>query len=139
MVRSLFFPLFEMIFSPSQHSKFNQDRSFTCGSCNEETPGYGNSSRGCPQLKGKCVCDKCNTTVVIPARLAAMGLAVAEFKEKRSKEPEDSEDGAATAEITKKISDEDLDAIVEGLPASFGPKADLKVIFIIQISFHLIS
>jgi hypothetical protein len=74
-----------------------------------------------------------------------MGLAVAEFKEKRSKEPEDSEDGAedsedgaATAEITKKISDEDLDAIVEGLPASFGPKADLKVIFIIQISFHLI-
>jgi hypothetical protein len=78
-----------------------------------------------------------------------MGLAVAEFKEKRSKEPEDSadgaedsedlEDGAATAEITKKFSDEDLDAIVEGLPASFGPKADLKVIFIIQISFHLIS
>jgi hypothetical protein len=73
-----------------------------------------------------------------------MGLAVAEFKEKRSKEPEDSEDGAedsedgaATAEITKKISDEDLDAIVEGLPASFGPKADLKVIFINQQFKHI--
>ena len=117
-----------------------------CGNpaCRKEISDHGNSKRGGPPELDGDVCDTCNAEVVIPARLVTMELAVAEFKEKRSKDLEkrskdSDDDGAAAAEITNKISDEDLDAIVEGLPASFGPKADLKVTFIIQISFHLVS
>ena len=41
-----------------------------CEICGEFYDGYGNNAE--PVMDGKC-CDKCNTSVVIPARLASIG------------------------------------------------------------------
>ncbi len=71
-----------------------------CGNpaCRQEISDHGHSKRGGPRELDGDVCDKCNAEVVIPARLAEMGLALAELKAKRSKDLEkrskDSEDGA---------------------------------------------
>ena len=51
----------------------------TCSICGEEYEGFGNNAQ--PVNDGRC-CDKCNFTVVIPARLKLLN----EGKDKYGKE-----------------------------------------------------
>ena len=44
-----------------------------CCICGKEFTGYGNNPYPTKQ-QGRC-CDKCNTKIVIPARLASIGIS----------------------------------------------------------------
>ena len=54
---------------------------FKCSICHRPTEGHGNNAW--PVNKGKC-CNRCNTTVVIPARIDLMKKEVKDASDDRS-------------------------------------------------------
>ena len=57
-----------------------------CSICEEEYTGYGNNPA--PVAEGRC-CDYCNTHVVIPVRLSAIGDGIIKkYYKKRNKKNE---------------------------------------------------